>query len=118
MFVAQKKRVRLSQTLRIALEIAVEPREFCRNWFEADETMEASWGYRAKCIDLLSKVTGVSPVTINNSWGSGIDFPNMPSVYRKTLAYADVIRYTLSGLRDSDLLDAVLEYLNRHRSEK
>lgn len=111
-----KKTARLHQALRRIFEIAVEPREFCRNWFEADEEMEASRGYRSKCIDLLSKVTGVSPVTIDNKWGGGIEFQKMPAMYQKTLAYADTIRHTLSSIRDdAELLEAVLEYLKRQK---
>ncbi len=91
----------------------MQPREFCKRWLEANDDDEQQRGYRARCVRLLSEVTGVATETINSTWGAGIDFPKMPEQHGKTLAYADLVREMIAaGVRSHpDILDRVLSYL-------
>lgn len=102
----------VNQALELAIARTMEPREFCRRWYEADEEMEATRGYRARCVELLARVTGVNEETVNSKWGSGVDFPNMPAYYKKTLAYADTVRLVFAALRSQpEILELVMDYM-------
>jgi len=109
--------LKLKCSLSRTLKRTMEPREFCRRWLNADEEIESARGYRSKCVDLLSRVTGIDRETINSKWGAGIEFAKMPKQYQKTLAYADMIREMLaSGAKaHPDILDMVMEYLKQSR---
>jgi len=108
-----KLKISLSKTLKKTME----PQEFCRRWLNADQEMESARGYRSKCVDLLSQVTGIDRETINSKWGAGVKFAKMPKQYQKTLAYADMIREMLaSGAKSHpDILDMVMQYLKQSR---
>jgi hypothetical protein len=92
----------------------VKPREFCRLWFDADEEMENTWGYRAECVRLLSRVLGVRPETISSKWGEGIEFEKMPEQYEKTLAYANCLREMADAAgKDPALAEIIIERIKR-----
>lgn len=107
-------RLFLHNRLRRAVnQRCMQPREFCKRWLEATDEDEQQRGYRARCVRLLSEVTGVASETINSTWGAGVDFPKMPEQHAKTLAYADLVRAMLAaGVRSHpDILNQVLSYL-------
>jgi hypothetical protein len=69
----------------------ISAREFCRRMHglaalpEIDILRaELEYGYRRKCISLLSQVLGLSRAAIHN-WGLSIDFEKMPNSYRRIL---------------------------------
>ena len=79
----------------------VKPREFCRIWFGLQnlspseiDACETETGYRAKCIDIIARVLGLS-VRAVRSWGRGLEFENMPASYEKSLGYA--LKNALNG---------------------
>lgn len=88
----------------------VKPREFCKRWFNATDDDEQVRGYRAKCVNLLSRILGVKPETISSKWGEGIEFEQMPETYQKTLAYANSLREIVDAAGNNpDLADLVIE---------
>jgi hypothetical protein len=94
----------------------VKAREFCRLWFDADAQMEATRGYRAECVRLLSRILAVQTETISSKWGSGIDFEKMPEQYERTLAYANSLRSILDAAgSNSELSNIIAERLKQSR---
>jgi len=92
----------------------VKAREFCRLWFDADAQMEATRGYRAECVRLLSRILAVQTETISSKWGSGIDFEKMPEQYERTLAYANSLRSILDAAgSNSELSNIIAERLKQ-----
>jgi hypothetical protein len=92
----------------------VKPREFCKLWFNADDEMEDSRGYRAECVRLLSRILGVNTETISSKWGSGIDFEKMPEQYEKTLSYANSLREIIDAAgRNPDLAQIIVERMKK-----
>lgn len=104
-----KKYVSLENTLGAS---SVKPREFCSRWFNATPEDEQERGYRAKCVQLLSRILKVKSETVNQKWGSGIDFAAMPPQYEVTLTYADTLRSIFITVnRNPDLVELVSECL-------
>ncbi len=71
--------------------LELTPREFCRRVHGLDglpevECLQAEIdpAYRKRCIRILSRVLNISSQTIRN-WGPGLDFPKMPTNYRRIL---------------------------------
>lgn len=94
----------------------VKPREFCRLWFNANDDDEQVRGYRAKCVQLLSRILGVKPETISSKWGEGIEFNQMPEQYEKTLAYANSLREIIDAAgKNPDLADLIIERIKSSR---
>jgi hypothetical protein len=94
----------------------VKAREFCRLWFDADAQMEATRGYRAECVRLLSRILAVQTETISSKWGSGIDFKKMPEQYERTLAYANSLRSILDAAGSNpELSNIIAERLKQSR---
>ena len=48
-------------------------------------------GFRARCLDELSKITGVSRDSIHANWGSGITFQDAPSYVERIINLQDVV---------------------------
>lgn len=95
----------------------VKAREFCRLWFNADAQMEATRGYRAECVRLLSRILAVQTETISSKWGSGIDFEKMPEQYERTLAYANSLRSILDAAGNNpELSNIIAERLKQSHS--
>lgn len=97
----------------------IDAQTFCDRWHKLDQLSEAErvqakskYGYRAKCVRLLSAVLRVKESTVN-SWGD--TFERMPEHYKVALTYADGIRQTISTSDNTGLLDL---YLNEPDSEK
>ena len=86
----------------------VKAREFCRQWFDADAQMEATRGYRAECVRLLSRILAVQTETISSKWGSGIDFEKMSEQYERTLAYANSLRSILDAAGNNPELSSII----------
>ena len=86
----------------------VKAREFCRLWFNANAQMEATRGYRAECVRLLSRILAVQTETISSKWGSGIDFEKMPEQYERTLAYANSLRSILDAAGNNPELSNII----------
>ncbi len=85
---------------------------FCERWFEIDnltkeerEKAKKIWGYRAKCVRLLSAVLK-KPTNTVDKWGSR--FEKMPKDLESTLFYADSIRLQIQTM-PQDLLELYLE---------
>ena len=85
---------------------------FCERWFELDKLTDSekkpaksAWGYRAKCVRLLSAVLSKPENTVDK-WGSR--FERMPKDLESTLTYADSIRLQIKDL-PQNLLDLYLE---------
>ncbi len=85
---------------------------FCERWFEIDkltkeekEKVKKVWGYRAKCVRLLSAVLK-KPTNTVDKWGS--QFKKMPKDMESTLFYADSIRLLIKTM-PQDLLSLYLE---------
>lgn len=74
----------------------MKARDFCREWFGVDPEQERVWGYRRRCVELLSRVIGLEQDTIER-WGSGVDFDKMPSQYENTLAYAIALKRVMDA---------------------
>lgn len=91
----------------------MKPRQFCRLWFNASEEDERARGYRRRCVKLLSRVIGLEEDTIDR-WGSGVDFPGMPSQYENTLSYAMTIKRMLEegGRTQREIFQEVLKQLD------
>ncbi len=88
---------------------SMKPREFCRAWFHATPTAEETRGYRRQCVKLLAEVIGLEEDTVDR-WGSGLDFPGMPSQYENTLGYALTIKQMLEAAGSQrSIFEAVLE---------
>ncbi len=80
---------------------------FCERWFEIDkltkfekEKAKKVWGYRAKCVRLLSAVLK-KPTNTVDKWGSR--FEKMPKDLESSLFYADSIRLLIKTM-PQDLL--------------
>ena len=43
----------------------MEPREFCRLWYDADEQEERSRGYRKQCVKLIARIVGLEEDTVD-----------------------------------------------------
>lgn len=86
----------------------VKAREFCKLWFGADAQMEATRGYRAECVRLLSRILAVQTETISSKWGSGIDFEKMPEQYERTLAYANSLRSIIDAADSNPELSSII----------
>lgn len=96
----------------------VKPEVFCERWFGATPDDKESWGYRAKCVKLLSKVLGIRDSVISNQWGPGYTFEKMPPQHEVTLQYADIVRQMIQASAEApDILDAVLERIGRKSKE-
>ncbi len=72
------------------------PRQFLRYCFGFDRLTpeeildeEISFGYSAKCVNLLSKVLGIQKKTVRG-WGDNPNFEDMPQHARTTCGYAQV----------------------------
>lgn len=105
----RKKYVSIENTLGAS---TVKPRDFCGRWFNATPRDEQERGYRAKCVQLLSRILKVQAETISQKWGSGIDFDGMPPQYEVTLAYADTLRSILITVnKNQDFVELVSECL-------
>jgi hypothetical protein len=85
---------------------------FCERWFEIDKLTEfekekakKTWGYRAKCVRLLSAVLN-KPTNTVDKWGSR--FEKMPKDLESSLFYADSIRLLIKTM-PQDLLYLYLE---------
>ena len=63
-------------------------REFCQKHLARQPLDEQSRGYRAKCVRFLAYVLQVPERTVK-SWGSGLDFNQMPDWVARQLAYLD-----------------------------
>ena len=98
----------------------IHPRLFCRRWFGFEvvnengrprftkgqiEAMESEYGYREKCINLLSKLLKIKPNTIHR-WGKGVSFDKIPVEklrrYEIYLGYIDAIRVITTSLTELD----------------
>ena len=84
---------------------------FCERWFEIDnltkeerEKAKKVWGYRAKCVRLLSAVLK-KPTNTVDKWGSR--FEKMPKDMESSLFYADSIRLLIKTM-PQDLLHLYL----------
>lgn len=84
----------------------------CDRWHRLDHLPDsdrlqarAKYGYRAKCVRLLSAVLRVKESTVT-TWGE--NFERMPEHYKTALLYADVIRQTLSASNSRGLLELYL----------
>lgn len=105
---------RLTNLESLATAKTVQPRQFCRKWFNATEEDEQVYGYRAKCVKLLSQIIGVEPHTISSKWGAGIDFEKMPEQYQRTLAYANSLREIYDNVsQDGHLMEVILDRLKK-----
>lgn len=92
---------------------SMKPREFCRAWFNVTPEEEEMRGYRRQCIKLLAEVIGLEEDTVDR-WGSGIDFPGMPSQYENTLGYALTIKRMLEAAgTQRSIFEAVLEQMKK-----
>ena len=85
---------------------------FCERWFGLDQLTNAekekaknAWGYRAKCVRLLSSVLRKPENTVDK-WGSR--FERMPKDLESALIYADSIRLQIQDL-PRNLLNLYLE---------
>jgi hypothetical protein len=85
---------------------------FCERWFEIDKLTEQEkekakkvWGYRAKCVRLLSAVLK-KPTNTVDKWGSR--FEKMPKDMESTLFYVDSIRIQIKTM-PQDILYLYLE---------
>jgi hypothetical protein len=90
----------------------------CDRWHRLDHLSDldqlqarSKYGYRAKCVRLLSAVLRVKESTVT-TWGE--NFERMPDHYKPALLYADVLRQTLSASNQSGWLDL---YLNPQGQE-
>lgn len=106
----------------------MKPREFCREWFSAtpEEALEkeAERGYRERCVELLSDITGVGVEAVDK-WGKGkdgggLEFAKMPPQYKKTLAYAMTLKRIaeVAYKGDPKILEFVLEQLRPRKTEQ
>ncbi|MEM6404266.1 MAG: hypothetical protein AAF757_29265 [Cyanobacteria bacterium P01_D01_bin.116] len=82
-----------SEVLKHSLLKDVEPRQFLRYCFGINKLCaemileeEISFGYSAKCVNLLSKVLGIQKKTVRG-WGDNPNFEDMPQHARTTCGY-------------------------------
>lgn len=94
--------------------------EFCDRWHNLDllpaeqrEQAKGRWGYRAKCVRLLTVVLETKESTVD-SWGER--FQRMPDHYRIALKYADAIRQTLQAAAGTDLLDTYTQQRDENQN--
>lgn len=111
---------------------AIAPRLFCRRWFGLEKldrngkrflteeqilAIEAEYGYREKCINLIAEALLIKPDTVQR-WGSGVQFNNVPEKNRKNyevyLGYLDSLRAIVNSLPQTDekLLRRIVRELN------
>lgn len=111
---------------------AIAPRLFCRRWFGLEKlarngkrllteeqilAIEAEYGYREKCINLIAEALLIKPDTVQR-WGSGVKFNNIPEKQRKKyevyLGYLDSLRAIVNSLSQTDekLLHRIVRELN------
>ena len=111
---------------------AIAPRLFCRRWFGLEKlarngkrllteeqilAIEAEYGYREKCINLIAEALLIKPDTVQR-WGSGVEFNNVPKKNRKKyevcLGYIDSLRAIVNSLPQTDekLLRRIVRELN------
>ncbi len=72
---------------RFSLPKRMKPRDFCREWFGATTEEEQERGYKERCTELLSEITGIGKEAVDK-WGKGaegkgIEFGRMPEQYEK-----------------------------------
>lgn len=111
----------------------IHPRIFCRRWFGLEDTkengrprfteeqilaMESEYGYREKCINLISQLLKIKPNTVHR-WGKGVSFNKIPNDKRQKyeiyLGYIDAIRVITTSLDklDEASLSRVLQQLEK-----
>jgi hypothetical protein len=85
-----------SEILKHSLKKDVEPRQFLRYCFGINKLCaemileeEISFGYSAKCVNLLSKILGIQKKTVRG-WGDNPNFEDMPQHARTTCSYVQV----------------------------
>lgn len=90
----------------------LDAQTYCDRWHGLDHLSDldqlqarSKYGYRAKCVRLLSAVLRVKESTVT-TWGE--HFERMPDHYKPALLYADVLRQTLSASNQSGWLDLYL----------
>lgn len=119
------------RTICLEKQRAIAPRMFCRRWFGLEKldrngkrflteeqilVIEAEYGYREKCINLIAEALLVKPDTVQR-WGKGVEFDNLPNGKRKKyevcLGYLDSLRAIVSclSLADERLLQRILQEL-------
>lgn len=74
----------------------MKPRDFCREWFNATPEQEQERGYKERCAELLTEITGAGKEAVDK-WGKGkdgqgLEFAKMPVQYERTLAYAIALK--------------------------
>lgn len=73
----------------------MEPLEFCRRMKALKAKRSLDWvilqeeerGVHREYSHILAKSLGLSPYTVEQDWGAGIEFPQMPIRWKRILKY-------------------------------
>ena len=98
----------------------MHPKRFCRRWFGLEATrengrpryeeeeilaIEAEYGYREKCINLIARLLQIKPNTVHR-WGKGVEFDKIARdklvKYELYLGYIDTIRVMITSCAKLD----------------
>jgi hypothetical protein len=136
---AQSQEV-INKILRLCMkkQFHTNPRAFCRQWFGLERThqnghlcytkeqileIECEYGYRERCIRLMSKILKIKSNTIQR-WGKGVSFDKIPpeqrEKYEACLGYFNLIRLILICIYelDQEILEKLLTKIENSQNCK